>query len=231
MNRIRDGPCAIHRIAKKVDGALRVQAAKAPKLALSRKKRDLYILKQKTMLDDFRREKTGLDMLICDGEAAIARYYGNRTNVFAFETKFIQPSECALNSHLHKHKMRLTGYPKELIDSLHDRENVDDGNELATLLWNLQRQMSAIVGGEHYEEAIAPTKPRSMLHMITLLQLGEVIYTRDATGVENKPARVLEFVDICVSVLEDIFDWVPPLELSTPAQEPCQGDRPVLLGL
>jgi hypothetical protein len=220
-NRIRDGPVAIRRIVKKVDDALKTLSAKAPKLALSRKKRDFYYMRQKTVLDDFRTEKTGLDMLLCDGEASVLRYYENKANVFTFEIKFIQPSERSLNSHLHKHKMRLTGYPKTLVESLHDRENMDEGNELAASLWNLQRQMCAIVGGERYHQAQATSKPRSMLHMITVLQLGEIIFTRDAASVEDKDGRVLEFFDLCVGVIDDLYDWSPP--------EPPGGFSPVNL--
>lgn len=224
-NRIRDGPIAIRRIIKKVDAALKAQAAKAPKLALSRKKRDFYYMRQKSVLDDFRTEKTGLDMLLCDGEASVVRYYGNKAYVSSFEIKFIQPSECSLNSHLHKHKIRLTGYPKTLVESLHDRENMDEGNELAASLWNIQRQMCAIVGGEKYEDAQPTSKPSSMLHMITVLQLGEVIFTRDSVGVEDKAGRVLEFFDLCVGVIEDLYDWSPP-EMGTQGVESPIGMSP-----
>lgn len=218
--RIRDGPEAIGRIIKKTDQALKIQANKAPKLTLSRKKRDFYFMRQKTILDDFRTEKTGLDMLLCDGEASILRYYENRANVYSFEVKFIQPNERALNSHLHKHKMRLTGYPKTLIESLHDRENTDDGNELAATLWNLQRQMCAIVGGEKYNESDPTCKPSTMLHMITVLQLGEIIFTRDVSGVEDKASRVVEFFQLCVGVISDLYDWTPPDEIVISPMKP-----------
>mmetsp|Transcript_21704 Transcript_21704/g.31586 ORF Transcript_21704/g.31586 Transcript_21704/m.31586 type:complete len:751 (+) Transcript_21704:108-2360(+) len=207
-NRIREGPQAIQRIAAKVDNALKIQAQKAPKLTLSRKKREIYHYRNKALLDDFRTEKCGLEMLLADGESAVVRYYGNKSNIITSEVGFIQPSESSINSHLNKSQLRLTGYPQSLVDMLHDRNCIDDGNSTAAALWNIQRQMAGVIGGSRFSEAEPITRPSSLLAMINTLQLGEIMLTKDSKGVEDVTSKLSLFFVLCVDMLMDMLAWM-----------------------
>lgn len=204
--RTKNGPQALGRIKEKVKRSISEYSKKKPKLSMTRKKRDLYQLKNKLLIDDFRRELCGLEMMQCDGVSSTINYHANRCRLIAMELSFIQPKEANLNTHLEKYEMRLTGYPRTLLDNLHERPENEEGKNSAIRIWNIQRKIAAIIGGEKYEGK-AIEKPTTLLEMLNFLHLGEVMFSRDFNRVENIVEHLDKFFMYCVEILQELYDW------------------------
>lgn len=113
--RTKNGPQALGRLIKKVEQSISDYSKKAPKLTMTRKKRDLYHLKNKILIDDFRTEKYGLEMMFVDGVSTTLNYHINRCRLRHLECASVQPRESCLNTNVHKYSLRLTGYPRTLL--------------------------------------------------------------------------------------------------------------------
>ena len=112
---IKNGPAALSRLIQKIEKNIDIYSKKKPKLTMARKKRDLYHLKNTMLIDDLRTEKSGLELMRCDGVSSVINYHNNRCRLLDSESKLIQPLEMYLNTNLEKYSLRLTGYPRTLL--------------------------------------------------------------------------------------------------------------------
>jgi hypothetical protein len=176
-------------------------------MALSRKKRDIFYFKQRELIERFKAEYDRLIMLLSDGNAALARYHLTKWGVYRSETTFIINYEDCLNTHLNKRYLRLTGYPKTLVGDLHDRDSKEEGDKTADYLWNLQQRIMSILSGKQYSDIRPIEVPNSPCAILTVLQLGEVIFSKDVNRVESRTQLSDQYHLICVQVLYDLYDF------------------------
>ena len=108
-SRTKNGPQALSRLITKLDKSIALYGKKTPKLTMTRRKRDLYHLKNKILLDDFRSERCGLEMMRCDGVSTVLNYHINRCRLLDAESSFLQPREMYLNTNVEKYPKTLLG--------------------------------------------------------------------------------------------------------------------------
>lgn len=165
-------------------------------------------MKQRELLDSFRREKCRIEMMKEDGDVTQTDFHISYQDILLKFLMSIQPFEQCLNSNLEKYKLRLTGYPKVLIRELHERDDMREGNILAKHLWDTQCHMAAIIAGEAYcDTECRNNHPTSYLEVMSYLQYHEVVLAKDSANVENK-LEVLPLVFIeCISILNLLKRW------------------------
>ena len=81
-------------------------------------------------------------------------------------------------------------------------------------MWRLQRQTAAIIGGEKFETK--PIEhPRTLLEMLSFLQLGEAICSRDFNRIEDMASYLDMFFISCVEILVELYEWNENLSPAT----------------
>jgi hypothetical protein len=151
-------------------------------------------------------EKAGLDMMRQDGQSLMVHFYANKWKLLTEEIFHLSSFESSLNSHFHKQYLRLTGYPRSLIDVLHERPSTDQGDQQAEYIWKIQTNLVSILSGKkHTLQTIS--LPEDLSHcplptLLILLQYTETIFSKDFNSVMKIKELIGDYFLFCHRILQ-----------------------------
>jgi hypothetical protein len=188
-NKIVDNPLSLVRLRQRVHDTLLAQSQKQPKPTLSRKKRDFYQMKHRALLDQFRKELSHLSLLLSDGQSFIQQYYLIKYSMEMKQIVSFYSYELYLNTVYYKLYIRLNGYPKTLIDVLHDhtapshQSSQQIRNRHSEYLWKIFTNSIHIISGKYPQYHVEISENILEYDLFTqylLLQYIEILFTKES---------------------------------------------------